>query len=193
AEVAAIDFAAFWALENKVHINTHIDSQSSIKSLRNARSRSAIANKVKKICYFVKGSVGLTWDKAHAGDPGNKLADDHAKSAIAEGEKLEILTPYSCLKFKIENNLINDWQETWDGYDIELGRRIKDFVSKMNSKFLVFTKYLISFLSGHGPLPYYLNRFKKLNSSLCPCGSIGDVDQCVFSANTPKISIQGNQ
>ncbi|GBM91584.1 hypothetical protein AVEN_164192-1 [Araneus ventricosus] len=32
----------------------------------------------------------LTWVRAHAGDPGNELADHHAKLATAEGEKLEI-------------------------------------------------------------------------------------------------------
>ncbi|GBM71209.1 hypothetical protein AVEN_119932-1 [Araneus ventricosus] len=97
----------------------------------------------------------------------------------AEGEKLEIPTPYSYLKFKIETNLLNDWHETWDDYDSESGRRTRDFVPKVNRKFFL-SKYLIFFLSGHGPFPYYLNRFKKLNSSSCPCGSIGDVDHYVF-------------
>ncbi|GBM34618.1 hypothetical protein AVEN_212327-1 [Araneus ventricosus] len=75
---------------------------------------------------------------------------------------------------------MNDWPETWDGYDSESGRRTRDFVPKLNRKFLVLSKYLIFFLSGHGPFPYYLNRFKKLNSSLCPCGSIEDVDHYAF-------------
>ncbi|GBM20165.1 hypothetical protein AVEN_5689-1 [Araneus ventricosus] len=100
--------------------------------------------------------------------------------ATAEGDKLEIPIPYSSVKFITEKNLLNDWQETWDGYDSESGRRTRDFVPKVNGKFLVFSKYLIFFLSGHGPFPYYLNRFKKLNSSSCPCGSIGDVDHYVF-------------
>ncbi|GBN81654.1 hypothetical protein AVEN_162033-1 [Araneus ventricosus] len=75
-------------------------------------SRFATVNKVKNFFYLAEGSVGLTWDKAHTGDPGNELADHHAKLATDEGEKLEIPTQYSCVKFKIEKNLINDWQET---------------------------------------------------------------------------------
>ncbi|GBM73052.1 hypothetical protein AVEN_268529-1 [Araneus ventricosus] len=96
AELAAIDLAVCWALENGVRINIHTDSQSSIKALRSARSRSATVNKVKKNYYLSEGSVGLTWVKVHAGDPsGNELADHQAKSATAEGGKLKIPTPYS--------------------------------------------------------------------------------------------------
>ncbi|GBM10969.1 hypothetical protein AVEN_171447-1 [Araneus ventricosus] len=97
-------------------------------------SRSATVNKVKKNYYLSEGSVGLTWVKAHAGDPGNELADHHAKLATAEGEKLEIATPYSSVKFIIEKNLLSDWQETWDDYDSESGRRTRDFVPKGDSK-----------------------------------------------------------
>ncbi|GBN19152.1 hypothetical protein AVEN_46757-1 [Araneus ventricosus] len=60
AEIAAIDFVVCWALENGVRINIHTDSQSSIKALRSARSRSATVNKAKKNYYFSEGSVGLT-------------------------------------------------------------------------------------------------------------------------------------
>ncbi|GBM64551.1 hypothetical protein AVEN_232730-1 [Araneus ventricosus] len=188
AELAAIDFAMCWALENGVRINIHIDSPSSIKAMRNSRSRSATVNKVKKNCYLSEGSVGLTWVKAHAGDPGNELTDRHAKLATAEGEKLEIPAPYSSVKFIIEKNLLSDWQETWDDYDFESGRRTWDFVPKVYRKFLVFSKYLIFFLSGHGPFPYYLNRFKKLNSSSCPFPLEMLTTMC-SGANTPKISI----
>ncbi|GBM21959.1 hypothetical protein AVEN_187957-1 [Araneus ventricosus] len=111
---------------------------------------------------------------------GNELADHHANLTTAEDEKLEIPTPYSCVKFKIEKNVMNDWQETWDGYDSESGRGTRDLVPKVNRKCLMFSKYLIFILSGHGPFPYYLSRFKKLNSSLRPCDSIEDVDHYVF-------------
>ncbi|GBM34542.1 hypothetical protein AVEN_77509-1 [Araneus ventricosus] len=112
--MSAIDFAMCWALENRVRINIHTDGQSSIKALRSVRSRSATVNKVKKIFYLAEGSVRLTWVKAHADDPENELSNHHAKLATAEGEKLKIPTPYSCVKFKIEKNLLKDWQETWD-------------------------------------------------------------------------------
>ncbi|GBN16971.1 hypothetical protein AVEN_269168-1 [Araneus ventricosus] len=115
AELTAIDFNVCWSWENGVRINIHTDSQSSIKALRSARLRSETVNKIKKKFYLAKVSVGLTWVKAHAGDPGNGLADHHAELATAEGEKLEIPTPYSCVKFKIEKNLMKDWKEAWDG------------------------------------------------------------------------------
>ncbi|GBL84311.1 hypothetical protein AVEN_118681-1 [Araneus ventricosus] len=93
------------------YFETQVENKSS--ALRSAGSRSPTVNKVKKNYYLSEGSVGLTWVKAHAGDPGNELADHHAKLATAEGEKLEIPIPYSSVKFIIEKNLLSDWQETW--------------------------------------------------------------------------------
>ncbi|GBO10621.1 hypothetical protein AVEN_97486-1, partial [Araneus ventricosus] len=90
-------------------------------ALPSAKSRFPIVSNVKKIFHLAEESVGLTWVKAHAGDPGNELADHHVKLATADGEKLEIPTPFSCVKFKIEKNLMNDWQETRDDYDSESG------------------------------------------------------------------------
>ncbi|GBN70378.1 hypothetical protein AVEN_269410-1 [Araneus ventricosus] len=118
-ELAAFDFAICWALENGVRINIYTDCQSSIIALQSAKSKSATVNKVKKNFYLAEGSVRLTWVKTHASDPGNQFADHEAKSANTEGEKLEIPTSYSYVKFKIEKNLMKDWQETWDGCDSE--------------------------------------------------------------------------
>ncbi|GBO32207.1 hypothetical protein AVEN_237630-1 [Araneus ventricosus] len=70
AELAAINFAVRWAQENGSKINIYTDSQSSIEALRSTRPRSAFVIEAKKNFYLAGNSVGLTWVKAHVGDPG---------------------------------------------------------------------------------------------------------------------------
>ncbi|GBM53357.1 hypothetical protein AVEN_165033-1 [Araneus ventricosus] len=101
-EVAAINFAVCWALENGVRINIHTDSQSSIKALQSARSRSATVNKVKNFFIWLRGRWDSPGSKHKAGEPGNELTDHHAKLTTAVEEKLEIPTPYSCESLKLK-------------------------------------------------------------------------------------------
>ncbi|GBM44024.1 hypothetical protein AVEN_13680-1 [Araneus ventricosus] len=157
AQVAAIDFPVCWA-------NIHTDSQSSIEALRSSRPRCAFVNNVKKIFYLAGDSVGLDLIKAHVGDLGNELADYHAKLVTTKGEFMEIPTPYSCIKYKIEKLLLKNWQENWNEYDSDSDRRVRAFVPCMDKKILIYSKYLIFFLNDHGQFSYYLNIFKKLNS-----------------------------
>ncbi|GBO35990.1 hypothetical protein AVEN_48096-1 [Araneus ventricosus] len=164
----------------------YTDSQSSIEALRSTRPRSAFVIEAKKNFYLAGNSVGLTWVKAHVGDPGNELADHHAKLATTDGENMNVQTPLSCVKFKITKNLMKDWQYNWENYDSDLGKRARSFVPCVNKKLLVHNKCLVYFLTGHGPFPCYLHRFKKLNSPLCPCGRPGDADHYVFHCPLTK-------
>ncbi|GBM09187.1 hypothetical protein AVEN_226697-1 [Araneus ventricosus] len=102
AELVAIYFGVRWALENHKSINIHTDSQSSIKALRSARSAFVIS--VKKNFYMAGHLVGLDLVKAHVGDPGNELADRHAKIATLEGEELNVPTLYSYINSKLAKN-----------------------------------------------------------------------------------------
>ncbi|GBM70838.1 hypothetical protein AVEN_69123-1 [Araneus ventricosus] len=93
---------------------------------------------------------------------------------------MHLPTPYSCLKYRISKNLIREWGEFWDGFQSESGHRIRSFVAGDDNKFLITNKFLIYFLTNHGPFPCYLHRFKKLGSLLCACGLVGDADDYVF-------------
>ncbi|GBN21860.1 hypothetical protein AVEN_51790-1 [Araneus ventricosus] len=60
------------------------------------------------------GSVGLSWVKAHAGIPGNELADQYVKIATTNGEELNIPAPYTYVKRKIKNYILDSWQRHWE-------------------------------------------------------------------------------
>ncbi|GBM91100.1 hypothetical protein AVEN_105225-1 [Araneus ventricosus] len=54
-------------------------------------------------------------------------------------------------------------------------------VAVVNKEFLNTYKFLIHFLTNHGPFPCYLHRLKKkLGSPLSVCGVVGDADHHVF-------------
>ncbi|GBM67803.1 hypothetical protein AVEN_130247-1, partial [Araneus ventricosus] len=121
AELAAIEFAVNWAVKEKVKVNIHTDSLSSISAINSANTRSEFVNKVKSNIYKAKNKVGLSWVKAHVEIPGNELADQQAKLAITSGEKFVIPAPYSHLKGLLKNYIVNEWNEYWNSYDSASG------------------------------------------------------------------------
>ncbi|GBO38437.1 Putative protein in type-1 retrotransposable element R1DM [Araneus ventricosus] len=82
AELAAINFAVGWALEGGFKVNIYTDSYFSIQVLKKSDVKSGFINDIKSNVFRALGSVGLSWVKAQAGIPGNKLADQFAKSAL---------------------------------------------------------------------------------------------------------------
>ncbi|GBL91005.1 hypothetical protein AVEN_184397-1 [Araneus ventricosus] len=162
AELAAIDFAFRWALERKLKlILLRITSRPS-RPFGAADPGLRWSSGPKKILTWLGGQIGLLWVKAHAGNPGNELADHYDKLATIQGVEMHLPTPYSCLKYRISKNLIREWGVFWDGFQSESGHRIRIFVACVDKKFLVTNKFLIYFLTNHGPFPCYLHRFKKL-------------------------------
>ncbi|GBN70543.1 hypothetical protein AVEN_65543-1 [Araneus ventricosus] len=108
-------FAGLW---KKIKINI-TDSQSSIEALRTSRSRSEVVIRAKENFNLAGGQIGIAWVKARAGNPGNELADHHAKLATIQGVEMYLPTPYSCLKYRISKNIIREWGEFWDGSQSE--------------------------------------------------------------------------
>ncbi|GBM29165.1 hypothetical protein AVEN_50201-1 [Araneus ventricosus] len=186
AELAAIEFAVNWAVKEKVKVNIHTDSLSSISAINSANTRSEFVNKVKSNIFKAKNMVGLSWVKAHVGIPGNELADQQAKLAITSGEKFVIPAPYYHLKGLLKNYIVNKWNEYWNSYDSASGIRVRGYINQVSPKFLIHNKFLIYFLSGHGPFPSYLHRFKFLDSPHCICGMLGDADHYIFSCSLTK-------
>ncbi|GBM54092.1 hypothetical protein AVEN_247706-1 [Araneus ventricosus] len=186
AELEAIHFACNWTLQNNSKINIHTDSLSSILAIQSANSRSGFVYTVKQDIFKAKHLVGLSWVKAHVGIPGNEWADQQAKSAIISGVEKFIPAPRSFLRRTLEQQILSEWNDYFMNYNSASGARARDFIDKVDFNFLITNKFFIFFLCGHGPFPFYLNRFKLLDSPLCICGEVGDADHYVFSCSLTK-------
>ncbi|GBM02891.1 hypothetical protein AVEN_52062-1 [Araneus ventricosus] len=186
AELAAIHHAVKWAASNNYKINIYTDSLSSILALKSAHSRSSFVNSVKQDVAKAGNLVGLSWVKAHVGIQGNEVADQNAKQAITSGEELVIPAPRSFLNRKLKLYICQTWNTFWNNYDSASGQRVRKHINTVSPTFLINNKILIYFLSGHGPFPAYLYRFKKLNSPLCVCGQVGDAEHYTFDCSLTK-------
>ncbi|GBN58465.1 hypothetical protein AVEN_187343-1 [Araneus ventricosus] len=134
AELAAINFAAGWVLENSYKINIFTDSLSSIEILKKSSSKLNYIHQIKNNMFRAIGSVGLSWVKAHADIPGNKLADQFAKAATTKGESLLLPAPYSYLKKFITTYILKNWQRDWE--ESKSGIRVKEFAPLADSTLL---------------------------------------------------------
>ncbi|GBM62008.1 hypothetical protein AVEN_199311-1 [Araneus ventricosus] len=180
AELAALGVAADWAVENNTKINIFTDSKSSIDALKSHRTKSNFVNSIKNKFRLAKRLVGLTRVKAQAGIPGNELADQFAKLATTNGELMNLPLPYSYLKFQLKRILLESWNDGYTQYHSASGTRIRAYVPPVDEKMLICIKYILYFLTGHGPFPCYLSRFKILSSPYSECGAIADPDRYVF-------------
>nr|GBO31944.1 hypothetical protein AVEN_141718-1 [Araneus ventricosus] len=180
SELAANHRAAIWAAEKNSTINIHTDSLSSISALKSASARYGFVNNIKKDLFQLKHLVGLSWVKAHIGIQDNELADQQAKLATTTGVDKDIPAPRSFIKRTLNIYMINEWNEYWRQYDSASGARVREYLPGVSPKFLIHNEFLIFFLSGHGPFPQYLCRFKFLDSPLCVCGEVGDADHYTF-------------
>ncbi|GBL86604.1 hypothetical protein AVEN_194853-1 [Araneus ventricosus] len=183
AELAAIHCAANWAASKNVSINIHTDSLSSIAAIKSASARSFFVNNIKQDLVKIKHLVGLSWVKAHVGIQENELADQQAKLATTTGVDTIIPAPRSYVKRLLNKLMIKEWNYYWRRYNSTSGARVREYLEHVSPKFLIHSKFLIFFLSGHGPFPFYLCRFKILDSPLCVCGQVGDADHYTFSCS----------
>ncbi|GBN37065.1 hypothetical protein AVEN_59035-1 [Araneus ventricosus] len=110
AELAAIGFSAGWALEHNQLVNIHTDSQSSIEAIKSAEPKSEFVNNIKEKIYSSRLLASLTWVKAHAGNPCNEQDNCQAKLPTIIGQYLDLPAPYSCVKLKIKQFIIHEWE-----------------------------------------------------------------------------------
>ncbi|GBM39810.1 hypothetical protein AVEN_45774-1 [Araneus ventricosus] len=177
AELAAINFADGWAFEGNVKIKVFSGSKSSIEAIRSPKVKSNFVLSVKDNQYNPKDLVSLVWVKAHAGNPGNELADHFGKIASSCGAYMSIPAPYSYVKRVCKEFLMNEWNSYWK--NSTTGKRTKEILPSANMDLLISNKYVIYLLTNHGPFPAYVRRFRILNNPDCLRGENGDVDHTV--------------
>ncbi|GBM83891.1 hypothetical protein AVEN_188133-1, partial [Araneus ventricosus] len=114
--MVAINFDAVWALERNVKIKVFSDSKSSIEAIISPKIKSNFVLSVKDNLCNAKGIVSLVWVKAHAGNPGNELADHFAKIASSCGVDMSITALYSYLKRVCKEFLMNEWNSFWKNH-----------------------------------------------------------------------------
>ncbi|GBN74429.1 hypothetical protein AVEN_253159-1 [Araneus ventricosus] len=95
AELSAINFAAGWALDKGVQVKMFSDSVSSLDTLSSTSINSSLILDIKQNIFKAKNLVSFTSAKAHAGIPGNELADQFAKIATDCDVILNLPAPYS--------------------------------------------------------------------------------------------------
>ncbi|GBL94478.1 hypothetical protein AVEN_6186-1 [Araneus ventricosus] len=128
--------------------------------------------------------VSLVWVKAHAGNPGNELADHSAKIASSCGADMSIPAPFSYIKRVCKEFLMNEWNSYWK--NSTTGKRTEEILPSANLDLLISNKYVIYLFTNHGPFPAYLCRFKILNNPDCLCGEHGDIDHYLTSCMYTK-------
>ncbi|GBO22970.1 hypothetical protein AVEN_107759-1 [Araneus ventricosus] len=98
AQLAAINFAAGWALDQNVKIKVFSDIKSSIEAIRRPKIKSNFVLSVKDNLYNANDLISLVWVKDHAGNPRIELADHIARIASSFGADMSIPAPYSYVK-----------------------------------------------------------------------------------------------
>ncbi|GFT46610.1 RNase H domain-containing protein [Trichonephila clavipes] len=120
----------------------------------------------------------LYWVKAHNNNLYNDYANFYAKQAVYDGEVFSVPAPRSFLSSSINKFILESWTSSWN--DCNTGLRVKRFFNNPKLNILPISKYLVHFLTNHGPFPAYLHRFNLLPSQNCLCGSSGDAEHYAF-------------
>jgi ribonuclease HI len=96
----------------------YTDSKITLYSLQNPRNHTYLIDEIrKKIAYLKEANwkIKVTWIKAHAGNPGNEMADKLAKEA-ARSSQIDITfskITLSLIYHDIQKDSIKRWQKEW--------------------------------------------------------------------------------
>ncbi|XP_054713432.1 uncharacterized protein LOC129222894 [Uloborus diversus] len=157
------------------------DSLSSLEALLNPIHRNPLVRKIQKILKGQK-DISLSWIKGHAGQVGNEAADFLAKQAANDSSTPLILNmpvPKSFIKQKLQEHLKDSWNTRWQSETT--GRRVHSIFPNPSLKTRIKNRSDTLLVTGHGPFPAYLSRFKIIPSPNCACGLVGTPDHYLYS------------
>ncbi|GFV47932.1 putative 115 kDa protein in type-1 retrotransposable element R1DM [Trichonephila clavipes] len=178
AEFSAIGLSVCWAVHHNTKIHIYTDILSSILFLNNLTNKSSYLNSIKFKLFQFRSYYNLYWVKAHNNNLYNDYADFYAKQAVYACEVFSVPAPRSFLSSSLNKFILESWTSSWN--DCNTGLRVKRFFNNPKLNILPISKYLVHFLTNHGPFSAYLHRFNLLPSPNCLCGSPGDADHYVF-------------
>lgn len=186
AELYAIQQALVW--RNRLrerNYKIYTDSLSSLQALTKSPNKHPIVRDIKIALREQHKITKLAHVSAHIGIKGNELADKLAKEAINQSHKINLPVPPSHVKSVLKNKILQNWQLYWDN-SIK-GRHTHNLIPKVTNKLYNLTPSTTAFLTGHGPFPTYLHRFKIARDNLCACGQEGTpqhiYQECILTQN----------
>ena len=111
--------------------------------------------------------IFFTWVRGHTGAEGKENADSLTKGA-AQDHQLNarfLLFPHSYLKYKLTQNLIQNWQERWD--QSAKCRHAYKFFQKIIKNVHIISRELIIFLTNNGSFQKYFYKISKTCTPMC--------------------------
>ncbi|XP_047027178.1 uncharacterized protein LOC124635343 [Helicoverpa zea] len=140
-------------------------------------------------CIKLGFQVSLVWIPGHCNITGNVKADHLASEAVECGDVFPYINFAHDLASLPKNFLWDDWSKSWANSSINKGNyyaRIqscipkKPWFAKLNFN-KAATSCLIRMRIGHNCSKLHLARLQIVDSALCECGEIGDLNHIFFS------------
>ena len=157
-------------------VTVYTDSQTTLDSIKNARIHTSLIDKIRlqtRKLEQADWNVRFCWVKAHVGTLGNEPADRLAKEAATNADIAICYNkiPKSVVLRELEKTSVEKWQSIWNCST--KGNATEEYfpivTERLNMK-ISTNQHLTTMLKGHDNKKSYLNRFKIITSSVCPCG-----------------------
>jgi len=156
-------------------IGVYTDSRITIDSLKDASNHNYLIEKIRKILTNLRRDnwrTEFSWIKAHAGNPGNELADRLAKDA-ASNKNIPVVfdrIPKTTIYNELEEETLQKWQEEWERCN--KAAVTKQFFPSVRDRIhrrIKINPNFTALVTGHGKTQSYLHRFKIKETATCPC------------------------
>ena len=181
------------SLLNYHNIAIFSDAKSVLNSIANFGISSSchvldVVNKVSQLAHQ-NINVNFVWIKAHCGFPHNEKVDKLAKSTIADGNTSLYKIQSSDLHVKYKKILYVKWQRRYENAYSDKSTNyflLNPLISKPKwHKGLSISRHFYITIThlqfNHGRFPSHLHKIKIIESDLCECGDIGDINHLLFN------------